>query len=440
MIPTSEPNLLSSLRDLRRSLTLLKSETKTVSERPAPKFERLESAIEKLGQAQAPHIVICPDEYLNQWNELLAGQRAELEWRAIRALCWESKVATDMRFQRYLDREWPPLRARALQGMIRACHMRWTEVAARPVIERVQQRLKSYDGANRLLKRWQQSAEMLLGAQGAVKFAKEIIRHQASVANACQELQISEQTAYASEAAEAALNICFTANLPNLPAEESLPRLLRWNGWFDRFKHVAGTMILHPLAEANEAYRQSLVNCLLDNKQGLGDPRLQATPWAGVVDEAKKRFIRWLSREDIVFFFDHVTGRNHSRGRRDFWLRYIGSLEKSRSLLNSTDEARLSVEIRSRQSTISYGRINGDASAFLLDFGRVVAVEFHPIGAIYFYDKQNFNQIIPQFWQKAGFTVAGLKQKPPAMERISHIGGWQYKAESFLAKHGIRPH
>ncbi|MFN0110447.1 MAG: EH signature domain-containing protein [Blastocatellia bacterium] len=439
MTPTSEPNLLSSLGNLRRSLTLLKSETKAATERPAPKFERLESAIAKLGQTQATAFVFCPDEYLKQWNELLAGQRTELEWRAVRALCWEPKAATDLRFQRYLDREWPPLRARALQGMIRACHMRWTEVVAGLVVERVQQRLESYDGANRLLKRWWQSAEMLLGARGTDEFAKEITRHQSSVADACREWRIDEQTAYVAEAAEAAFHHLLTTNTSNLIAEELLTRLLRWNGWLgERFKRLAGKAILHRLAKANETYRQMLVNCLLNDPR-LGDPRLQATRWAGVALEAKQHFIRWLSREDIVFFFDHVAGYNDPHGRRDFWLRYIGTLTQSRSLLKPDDEFRLSAELRRRLGVVNYGRIKGAASAFLLDFGKVVAIEFHPVGAIYFYEKEQFNQIIPHFWQQQGFSESNIKRQWLAKERIPHIGDWQYKAAAFLAQHGIRP-
>jgi hypothetical protein len=439
LTPTSEPNLHSSLSELRRSLMWLKSEAKAAAERPMPKFERLESTIAKLSQTQAPPIVFCPDEYLKQWNELLAGQRTELEWRTVRALCWEPKAATDLHFQNYLDREWPPLRARALQGMIRACHLRWTEVAAGPVVERMRQRLKNYDGANRLLKRWRQSAEMLLGVQGAVEFAKEIIRHQASVAEACQEWRADEQTAYVAEAAEAAMNISMTASIPNLPAQESLSRLLRWKAWpIERFKKMAGQTILHPLAETNGIYRETLVTCLL-NDHRLGDPRLQATRWAGVAPEAKKQFIRWLSREDIVFFFDHVAGYDDPHGRRDFWLRYVGRLEQSLPLLTPNAVLRLSAEIRRRQGMVSYRQINGNDSAFLLDFGQIVAIEFHPVGAIYFYDKQNFNQIVPHFWQQQAFSVSHIKQPWQAKERISHIGDWQYKAAAFLAQHGIRP-
>jgi len=442
--PTNEPNLFSTLGELRRSLALMKSETRTAAERPAPKFERLKSVIEQLGQTETIRPLPCPEEYLKQWQEMLAGRRAGLEWRAVRTLCWEPKAATDLRFQRYLDREWPPLRARALQGMIRACHMRWSpEFAAGPVVERVRQRLNNYDSGNRLLKRWQPSAEMLLGSQGAIEFAKEIICHQASVAEACRKWRIDEQTAYAAEAAEAAFHHLLTTNTPNLIAEESLTRLLRWNNWpAERFKRIAGQAILHRLAENDETYRQMLVNCLLNDPR-LGDPRLQATRWAGVTEEARKRFIRWLSHEDIVFFFDHVVGQNDPHRRRNFWLRYIGSLDQSRPLLTPNDVLRLSPEIRRRQGTANhYGSIKSSNNAFLLDFGKIVAIEFHPVGAIYFYDRETFKQIVPNIWQQQEFSESKLKQEWQALKRVEHKGNielWQSKATTFLAQHGIRP-
>ncbi len=436
---TNEPNLFSSLNELRRSLALLAAESRTAAKRPAPEFEQLKSVIEQLGQREVLRPLICPDEYLKQWQEMLAGRRAGLEWRAVRALCWEPKAATDLRFQRYLHREWLPLRARALQGLIHACHMYWSPYfAAGPVAERVRQRLKNYDGANRLLKRWQPRAEMLLGVQGTDEFAQEIIQQQASVAAACRDWRIDEQTSYAAEAAETAFQHFLTSNIPNLIAEESLTRLLRWNNWpAEQFKRIAREAILHRLAETNEIFRQMLVNCLLNDPR-LGDPRLQASRWSGIAEEAKKRFLRWLSREDIVFFFDHVAGYDDPHGRRDFWLRYIGSLDQSRPLLTFNDESRLLAELRRRQAG-SFGRINGNDSAFLLDFGKIVAIEFHPIGAIYFYEKENFNQIVPHFWQSQSFFVSHIKQSWQAKERILHIGDWQSKAATFLAQHGIRP-
>ncbi len=445
--PANEPNLLSSLGELRRSLALLKSETRTAAERPAPKFERLKSVIEQLGQTETIRPLPCPEEYLKQWQEMLAGRRAGLEWRAVRALCWEPEAVTEPDFQDYLDRKWLPLRARALQGMIRACHMSWSpKFAAGPVVERVRQRLKDYDGANRLLKRWRSAAEMLLGAKGVNEFARQIIQHQASIADTCREWGIWTHTHYVAAAAETAMNICLTVGLPKLPAEESVPLLLRWNGWLERFKSVVGQAILHQQADSNEDYRQALVTCLLNDLR-LGDPRLRTNKdhWEGVEERAKNQFIHWLSREDIVFFFDHVVGRDDPHGRRDFWLRYVDSLAQSRSLLKMDDETRLSLEIRRRQGIANhYGRIKGLNNAFLLDFGKIVAIEFYPVGAIHFYDRETFKQIVPDIWQQQEFSESKLKQEWQSLERVEHRGRrnpglWQYKAATFLAQYGIRP-
>src|SRR5437762_3298107 len=115
---TNEFDLPLMLDDLKRTLNRLRTETKAVSERVPPKLERLEKAIAELEQEKTAKHIFCPDEFLQYWQELLARQRTILEWRVVRALCWEPKIATDVNFHYYLDLAWPDLNPRALRGLI----------------------------------------------------------------------------------------------------------------------------------------------------------------------------------------------------------------------------------------------------------------------------------------------------------------------------------
>ena len=163
----NEFDLNTMLDDLKRTLSRLRTETKVVSEQEPPKLEKLQRAIAELEQDKTAKHIFCPDEFLRYWQELLAGQRPSLEWRVVRALCWQPQIAADIRFHYYLDQAWSELNPRALRGLIVSCHTRWSkELANSPVVERVRQRLANYSGKTRALVRWRGAAAMILGVNG----------------------------------------------------------------------------------------------------------------------------------------------------------------------------------------------------------------------------------------------------------------------------------
>jgi EH signature protein len=436
---TNEFDLLSSLSSLQQSLELLNGHLEAIGEQPI-KLERLEKTIAWLGEEKTPKRVICPDEYLQQWKDYLAGKVATLEWRVVRSLCWEPGVVTDLRFHNYLDRYWPELNARSLQGMVRACHLKWTrEIANMPAISRVQQRLRKYQGLNIVLERWRGAATMLLGANGPMEFAHEIIKHQSSVLDACQDWKLDEQTGYVESAVEGAAGEVLLPRLSETDAKIFMS-LLQWTHWpIAKFKRILGKTILHSLAENSESWRSEIIEFIL-NHPLIGDPRQDSTRWAGIPEEARKRFVQWMSRADIVFFFDRVLRGNDLHGRRKFWLQYVGHLCQSRPLLRNADEVRLSAEIgRGQGGTASYGRVNGGTSSFLLDFGSIVAIEFSTLGAIYFYNRETFNDIVPNLWQRVHFSEASLSNRDRARGWVAYRPDWEDEAASLLANYGICP-
>lgn len=438
---TNEFDLPSMLDDLKCTLNRLRTETKAVSEREPPKLERLQKAIAELEQEKMAKHIFCPDEFLQYWQELLARQRTILEWRVVRALCWEPKIAADINFHYYLDLAWPDLNPRALRGLISCCHRLWSkELASSVVVERIRHRLANYAGKNRTLVRWRGAAAMILGVNGASEFGKEMVRQTASVANACKEWQINEQSAYVATAMMTAVIECLSANQSTTTQTQYLMELLKWSKWSaENFKYLMSAVITHEIARRDDCWREQLITFILDDPR-LGDPRLHAKNWIGTHEEARRLFIQWLSKAGVVFFFDHVLGHYDPHGRRDFWLRYIGSLVQCRPLLRYDDETRLSNEIRQKhRASASYGRVKGVASSFLLDFGSIIAIEFSTSGAIYFYDRQTFSRIVPEFWQRGEFSEGNLKQQWCAAGRIVHSGQWQYGAKTILAQHGIRP-
>lgn len=437
-------SLLDSLEDLIRLARRFPSEARAVRElmTDAP-LTHLPSVVAAMAQPKPARVVRCPEEYLRQWREVLGGQRAELEHRAVRYLCWEPPVAADERFHAHLEKRGIGLGARALQGLVRSCHSVWSEEFAGGLIAaRVRHRLDTYAGPGRLLARWKEAPSMILGARGHAEFAAKLVGARLSFASACEAWGVDERTPYMAECARAAAasalkNAWREADLRNYLLDE----VLAWDGWQSviEFKRVVSQVLLNKASDIPD-FKERLKKLILGDFR-LGDPRLPAnnTKWYGVDDEARRRFVQWLSQADIVFFFEHVMTRDQDwHGRKEFWLKYVSSLKQSRPLLNATDRARLKGALsRGGAHSVHFGQTNG-YSAFLLDFGPVLVVEFSGVGAIYVYRREVVEKVAQGFYTTPLFTDARLKQRDLCAHRKRHDPGWQYEVANVLARYGVR--
>ena len=72
-------------------------------------------------------------------------------------------MALDPNFHTYLSSRHLQLGARGLQGLVRACHMRWSAYLKNEAMKRSAQRcLKEYGGPNRVVGLWQLSIDKIL--------------------------------------------------------------------------------------------------------------------------------------------------------------------------------------------------------------------------------------------------------------------------------------
>jgi len=223
-----------------------------------------------------------------------------------------------------------------------------------------------------------------------------------------------------------------------------LTTLLPWGRWpVQAFRTAVDATILHPITTRELGFQEALTKLVLHDTR-LGDARLSrnVNNWLGI-PEARQRLLQWLSRTDINFFFEHVLpDGTDPHGRKAFWLRYVSRVLMSRPLLNRDDEVRLRVTMQSQQEQMGHrGHVRGrESSAFLLDFGPIVVVEFSRVGnACYLYEKPNSEKVIPDFWSPEPFTIYGLKNRILAAETIGHGGRWQTNLGHLLARYGIRP-
>lgn len=429
---------------------------------PEHHLKKLIGVANSIGTNFDPSPKVCAEDYAAEYKEFIDKKRQDLEVFTIRQLCWDKDIATDSRFLNYIQSRNIKLDARSLRGLIYSIHQKWSK---RRILQNeiiiVGGLIKDYTGVNKAINRWKQSFEVILGADAHLLVAKELSEAKPNVNDYFKELNLYSGTEFYVEAVRNAINRVverigrrdiFGSGalsplqenradmiyvLRELLALEQLPR--------ESFREGVARIVLDQGIQREKELVVMGKDYILENKS-LGDPRMPRNDiyWAGVDEAAKNKVIEWLSSEDIDFFFQYVlregSDRNH---RKDFWLRYVKKLRKSRCWLSQ--DARN--ELRSIEKGIQiegYGSIRfpDKNSVFVLDFGDISCVEFSKVGAIYVYENERLPKPLKDFWSSTPLLDRDFKSTkllPSKERRITHIGGWQYRIGELLARYGIRP-
>lgn len=403
---------------------------------------RLMATVAKLSQPKMAREVKCPPDYVELWNALGASRSSELSSRAIRYLSWETDIAIRPAFQAVaLSPE--RITARSLQGLVRSVHRRWESTVDTPAMGNLVVAISQYNGKNPLIEMWKHGLQHILNQNGPKNFAGSILNHGKTLEKYGDEWGIEADSEFGIQVLTQCVALSLTGRDKDAMIEATIRLVLPSKHWKAcSFKSAVQQMIL---ASSRFPPQQSelLRNFIVDD-QRLLDPRLAANGpnWAGISDAARDTVIQWLSAEDIQLFFDHVLPhRDDPHGRKPFWLRYKGKVKRSRPILSSLDESRwlANREIRGKRN---FGRMEYrcDTSAFLLDFGRVIVVEFSKVGhGVYVYEHRDVPDIDDSFWSQAPFSLGTLKQKNRRIEPMPHTSLWKSKMKTLLARYGIQP-
>lgn len=428
---------------------------------PEKLLKPLRQAVSKLGKEPVPTPPPNPETLKEEWAEYVSGKRESLNRRTIFYLCWcwESGIALDKRFIHYIEANNILLRWKAIYALVRSCHMTWDNESARgPILKKLRGLLVSYSGPNQLLNIWKKNIEMILDVQGPKMFASKMTEASTPPSEILKEWGIDVQSEFARVSVRLACEICLQkiGKITNHNVY-LIKSLLHWENWeLSAFKKRIESILLHNAVESIREDFQDFVlkderlgNPLVSRNQQFGSSRIQENPnWSNISESAKRKFITWITRENIIFFFDHVLPDGHDpHGRKDFWLRYVNKFI-ARPLLSSNDERRLRQYIEVYKDKIAHrGQIKGSYSAFILDFGHMIAVEFSKSGKCYIFTESEFKQIYSNIWDVEPFLDAKLKnQSLPDERKIIHNDvryiisyDWRVKTSNVLARAGIRP-
>jgi hypothetical protein len=435
------PDIFDSLLELKLLPRQLDNHAKSITAtNPDDYFESIKKLIDRLDKPTTPQPPPRSEYYLKQWKQLLEGKITALDRSAVKYLCWEHELLEDSRFCAYLIQNMNIATARVIKGLLRSIHLSWSKDSpGKEIVFFTAKQIKLHLGRDRTLAKWKSDTNMLLGKGGPALFAKNVLVGSLIETKIAAELwALSEHSAYMRYAVVNAVEQCLAYIGRNKNYEKYvLETLMLWNGWDSNrsgFDFIVKELILH---DNVNAIIERLRNAILIHKL-LGDPRLPANrnKWLGVDSQARQRFIGWLAKRDIVFFFDNVLQGNDPHGRREFWLRYVNAMIASRPLLSEN----AAYPFRGNKD-VSFGKLSSSTNraAFILHFGDVVAIEFSDVGKVYIYKRNEFESRVKDMWTNAHIREDRLKNQGLPDERMIRHVNWQYKIQNILAREGIRP-
>ena len=438
-------DVLRSLGTAPRLLDLQLKEFDKIS--PDTLFKPIIKIIAEINKAEAPQKPPNSEKYLEQWRLFLDRKKPDLEMQAIRYLCWEAEAVNNPEFFKYITSRPIRITSRVIKGLVMTLHSSWhKDMPEKPIVKYTATLVRDFSGSDRTIAKWKNGLAMLLEKNGAAYFARDVLLDmRKDFKTVAESWALNVNSAYMRYAAYNA----FDQSIERVGSDIHITKyildiVIGWKVWQtqpDGFRKIISRLILH--RNINSAAEDLRVKILAH--QMLGDPRLPANrnKWLDIDPAAKQKFIGWLARRDIVFFFDHVLKGNDRHGRREFWLRYVNSMVSSRPLLSDAT----AIQFRNNRD-ICFGKLTSSSNqaAFILDFGEVLAVEFSDVGMIYIYKRAEFERNISDIWVGWHISENSLKdQRLPdeckirhrALENIVNVD-WRDNAASVLASYGVR--
>lgn len=448
--PESTTKLLEGFKALREAASS-EAWSPPLLPRPAA-LEKLAREFDRNPPAPPERPPFDPEEARRQWQRYLSTQdQTQLERRAVRCLCWDPEIAATTEFLHLLEKYDRQLSAPMILGLLGVYHHLWrTQHSA--LEQCVAKWLRDYQGYNQILLHLAKVADEVVGQQAAAQAAARYTPNgKGSARTLLTQRGLALDTPYASAVAEAFLSIALrqlerTKGVQEIRflCEELIPAdrdLLLPQTFATAVKRVINIASLNSSNVELRDVAKSFV--LLEPR--LGDPRRHPGRWDNNRLSAEAETVKsWLSEEDLKFFFDLLMeGQEDRQHRRKFWLQYVHRVKNSRVAIGEADRQRLRLQLNGlRERGRTYASLDDwNASAFVMDFGSIIVVEFSQTGnacSVHEANKTSRGQIGDL--QANKFFKSTLKKRPRSPGWFPHDAGgyWRFKVQQYLARFGIR--
>jgi len=208
-------------------------------------------------------------------------------------------------------------------------------------------------------------------------------------------------------------------------AEHAINALL--SHWYDR--------------QPDEQFSSMLTERLIDL---YGDPRTRTGGvWGRVEEKARQAMIRWLTREDMLFFMDVVSAVEDSHmwaPRREFWMSLYKQGKVTAAWVAFSSEAySRAVQLKSKSGKIqefNFGRQSSsyssrrNTSLLIMQIGRCIVVEGSHSYKVHFFKDTAKNA--PALFQRS-YDCERIRCADDIYEAITHTpNSWQRKVLEIL--------
>lgn len=403
------------------------------------------------------------EQAIEKWNKsILLNDYTNVSKKELRILCGVPEVVRAQEFINFIYefQQKNPLSSRMTRALVQSYHCLWNNQQYSEHLEVLLLRLlNDFDGKNNAIHTWKSHLSKIVGVSAPDNLAEEVIESLIEPDKLCEKYFLfSENTAFFKEilrsiAVNLSNNISNSIHYDKRYWDYLFQNILKHNHLYKDYESIVNvfTVLIEFLDKKTQfqdrEIAEGLIKDFLLTHEDFKDPRLNTGKWhyfeqndAG--KRAKEILMSWLSKEDIAFFFEFII-KNDPHGRKPFWLDYLNKIKGSRVIIGDNDQSihwsKLQ-ELKNKGRDFAYGERIKDTSAFLLDFGEYIVVEFSARGnACYMYESKVFINIFKNFY-KSTFDMKDLKDPTldKAIYREVHNGNWQWRLRQQLAGMGIR--
>ena len=335
----------------------------------------------------------------------------------------------------------------ALLGVFDALLKAWDAWGANLLRAFVRRHLSNYDGRRRFVQNLRANSAWYCEENGATQLAMSLLRDRVDLSHVWSYLNLPDYThgyRYFGAVAEAYVALNRHLNRESVADIVTFVEMHR----DDKANRAIVSGIIEKLGlEASENLRQPVQSYVFREWK---DPRLIGgdVRWREVSAEAKRIFTKWITEEDLRFFFDIVAQSCNDQKfdyRKAFWLAYFEHISFCRPVLrrNVQDLFRNNPQAmqyyRERQPAVLRDG-DSDQHAFIIQMGDYTFVEFSTRAACYVYDDAE----CPFDLGDSDYHMSELRNQSLAKHHVNHIGSeryyWQRKFAWWIRRElGIEP-
>ena len=343
-----------------------------------------------------------------------------------------------------------PFRVSTLPGIFNALLEAWETSNAGRLRAFVKKHLTDYNGSRKLVQKLKANMMWYCEENSATQLAMTLLRSRGKLSDIWSTLELPEHMhSYPYFGAVVEAYVALNNRLDREAVADVVNFFEKHKD--DKTRRAVLSKIIEKLGiNASENLRQPVQSHVL---QKWGDPRIAGRDihWRGVSDEAKQIFTRWITKEDLRFFFDVVARAcddNKFAYRKAFWLAYLEHITFCRPVLRQNAEYLFRNNRYYQEQKRSIVTLNGgsnDQHAFIIQMGNHTFVEFSTAAACYVYE----NSKLPFRLDASEYTTETsrrntLRNQWLAKDRVIHYNSenyyWQEKlASSIKSELGIEP-